>query len=80
MAIGVGAAGLANSVYAALIDSSASGEDQQSWLENVPSFAPLAFAAIGVLGLMLQDQEEDVDEEREQLKRRVRVRGRCHAR
>ncbi|MEX2284349.1 MAG: hypothetical protein WEE89_17805 [Gemmatimonadota bacterium] len=73
MAIGVGAAGLANSVYAALTEAGASDEERQSWLESMPSFAPLAFAAIGVLGLMLQDQEEDVDEEREQLKRRGRI-------
>jgi hypothetical protein len=72
IAIGVGAAGLANSVYDAVTD--AAGEaDSRHWSERVPSLAPLAFAAIGVLGLMLQDEEEDVEAEREELSRRGRI-------
>ena len=71
VAIGVGAAGLANSVYAAVTDEPV--EDlNHSWVKNVPSLAPLAFAAIGILGFVLQDQEEEVEAERAELLRRSR--------
>lgn len=69
IAIGVGAAGLASSIYNARQDES----PDRTWVDQVPSLAPLAFAAIGVLGMVLLEEEEDTAEVQEQLARRARV-------
>ena len=69
LAVGVGAAGIASSVYSALSER----EPETHWSERVPSLAPLAFAAIGLLGLMLEREEEEVEETRHRLERRARV-------
>lgn len=69
LAVGVGAAGVASSVYSAL-----SGQDEpEHWSERVPSLAPLAFAAVGLLGLLLEREEEEVVAARRKLERRARV-------
>jgi hypothetical protein len=73
VAIGIGAAGLAGSVYAALSDDIDDEQVGHSWVERVPSLAPLAFAAIGVFGYMLQDHEEEYQEELDRLERRGRI-------
>lgn len=70
LAIGVGAAGLASSLYSAFSEPRAEGAD---WDERLPSLAPLAFAAIGVLGLLLDREEEDIVEIRAALERRARI-------
>jgi hypothetical protein len=70
IAIGVGAAGFANSVYAATAEDA----DQDSeWSERVPSLAPLAFAAIGILGLILQEEEENAADAMDELEGRARI-------
>jgi hypothetical protein len=70
LAIGVGAAGLASSIYNARQDQKL---EEGSWPDQVPSFAPLAFAAIGVLGMVLLEEEEDTAEVHEQLASRARI-------
>jgi hypothetical protein len=61
-------AGIASSLYSAVQDDEA--EDASA---HIPSLAPLAFAAVGVLGMLLDREEEEIDEHREALERRARV-------
>ena len=70
LAIGVGAAGLASSLYSAFSEPRAEGDD---WDDRLPSLAPLAFAAIGVLGLLLDREADDIEETRASLEQRARV-------
>lgn len=72
IAVGVGAAGLASSVYSVVKDRAANNNPNH-WQDRVPSLAPLAFCAAGLLGMLLEDEEEDALEERERLRRRARV-------
>ena len=69
LAIGVGVAGIASSLYSAVQD------DDEVYDRNVtlPSLAPLAFAAVGVLGMLLDREEEEIDDARDSLERRARV-------
>jgi hypothetical protein len=67
LALTVGTAGVASSLY------SARRENETSARQPVPSFAPLAFAALGVLGMMLDEEEEGVEEVQRSLARRARV-------
>ncbi|MGH7466996.1 MAG: hypothetical protein ACRENP_03325 [Longimicrobiales bacterium] len=69
IAIGVGAAGFANSVMAAAGDVA----PDTAWTERVPSLAPLAFAAVGILGLIIQEEEERSAREFESLERRANI-------
>jgi hypothetical protein len=71
LALGVGAAGIASSLYSALGEQE---EEQQSeWSARLPSLAPLAFAAVGVLGMLLDQEEQQIDEARDSLERRARI-------
>lgn len=72
IAIGVGAAGLASSVYAA-VTAGADEEAPTHWQHRVPSLAPLAFCAAGLLGIVLDDEEEDAEVELAELRRRARL-------
>jgi len=72
IAIGVGAAGLASSVYSAVTEG-ARGDVNGHWQDHVPSLAPLAFCSAGLLGMVLEDEEEEAEEELEHLRRRARV-------
>jgi hypothetical protein len=67
VALTVGTAGLASSLY------SARRENETSAHQQLPSFAPLAFAAVGVLGMMLDEEEEQVEDVQRSLERRARV-------
>lgn len=69
IAIGVGAAGLASSIYNARQDV----KPDRTWADQVPSLAPLAFAAIGVLGMVLLEEEEDAAEVQDELASRARI-------
>lgn len=66
IAVGVGAAGLVSSMRAVLLDAEYDGDDETSMLDRVPSLAPLAFGAVGLLALLLdRDQEEATEAGRE---------------
>lgn len=58
---GLGVAGLAASLY------------QSSTVGGRPSAAPLAFGAVGVLGLLLDRQEEDVSRSLAEARQRARI-------
>lgn len=61
-AIGVGVAGLVNSVAAARnVHQYDDDDDHPPATERIPSLAPLAFGAVGLLALLL-DREEEEDE------------------
>jgi hypothetical protein len=68
LAIGVGVAGIASSLYSAVQDDEVTDASAR-----IPSLAPLAFAAVGVLGMLLDREEEEIDEARDSLERRARV-------
>lgn len=70
LAVGVGAAGLASSIYGMSSDSANSDDDD--WLAQLPSLAPLAFAGVGVLGMLIDDEENEVAEARAALEQRAR--------
>ena len=60
VAVAVGAAGLISSVRAGLSEREyQEDEEPSSWLEHVPSLAPLAFGAVGLLGLLLDGEEKE---------------------
>lgn len=76
VAVAVGAAGLASSVYGALRPDPTT----RGWPEEViaarrrrPSLAPLAFAAAGVLGWLLEREELQHAREHRRLERRARI-------
>ena len=70
LAIAVGVIGVASSVYNAYAEPTLPDE---TWSERLPSLAPLAFAAVGVFGMLLDREEEEAEEMRAQLERRARV-------
>lgn len=74
VALGVGAAGLASSVHDALREQRGEWADDEPLRARVPSLAPLAFGAVGLLGLLL-DADADDDEEEKEIER-PRKRGR----
>ena len=81
VAIGVGTAGMASSVYATVQERHE--DDLRSTLGSLPSLSPLAFAAVGLLGLLLDGEEQDEAADRreqrrhlEEAKTRKRQRGR----
>lgn len=71
IAIGVGTVGVASSLHIALNTD----DDGYTRRDNarMPSLAPLAFCAVGLLAVMLDDQEEEFEEERARLERRARI-------
>ena len=71
LALGVGVAGIASSMYAAATQQEE--EELTGWGERLPSLAPLAFAAVGLLGMLLDREEEEIDETQDSLERRARV-------
>ena len=73
VALTVGAAGLISSVNAARHLHEYDVEYEPSLLEMIPSLAPLAFGAVGVLGLLLDSEEAD-DAARRQRRRVQRIR------
>jgi hypothetical protein len=58
-ALAVGVAGLASSVRATLSEREYEPEEEPTLLERIPSLAPLAFGAVGLLGLLLDSEEEE---------------------
>jgi hypothetical protein len=72
-AIGVGVAGLINSVAASRRVHEYDDDNERIPVpDRIPSLAPLAFGAVGLLALLL-DQDEEVDEaEREEEMRRAK--------
>lgn len=76
VAVAVGAAGLASSVASALGDTdddSFFGRRRRSLRERIPSLAPLAFGMAGVIGAMIDHQEEEAATTQARLERRARV-------
>jgi len=61
VALGVGAAGLASSINDAKRDRQYDDDDPASVIDNLPSLAPLAFGAVGLLGLLLDSEEEEAE-------------------
>jgi hypothetical protein len=53
--------------------SAVQGDEATDASARIPSLAPLAFAAVGVLGMLLDREEEEIDEARDSLERRARV-------
>jgi len=68
IAIGVGTIGVASSVYSALRSEPGGPAHRR----RLPSMAPLAFCAVGVLAAILDDQEDRFEEERARLESRAR--------
>ena len=62
VALGVGAAGLASSVSSAMDLAEYDEDESPTLLERMPSLAPLAFGAVGLLGLLLDSDELEDDE------------------
>jgi hypothetical protein len=69
VAVGVGAAGMASSLYSTIQDRHE--DDTRSLLGSLPSLSPLAFAAVGVLGFLLDGEEQDEAADRRELKRHI---------
>jgi hypothetical protein len=59
VALGVGAAGLLSSVRASLREAEYEFDEPPAFWDRFPSLAPLAFGAVGLLGLMLDRDEEE---------------------
>jgi hypothetical protein len=73
VAVGVGAAGMASSVYSTIQDRHE--DDTRSLIGALPSMSPLAFAAVGVLGFLLDGEERDEAEDRRQLRAHLQSLG-----
>ncbi len=75
LAIAVGAASLATSIVATLTadDRSLFGRRRRTVLERIPSLAPLAFGGAGLLGTILDHQEQEQAELQDRLERRARM-------
>ncbi len=59
VALGVGAAGLAASVSDAMSDAEyEDAGEARSFVARMPSLAPLAFGAVGLLGLLLDNEDQ----------------------
>jgi hypothetical protein len=72
IAIGVGAAGLASNLYHVANEEHEPAE-LRTWQDQLPSFGPVAFAAIGVLGMMLLEEEEETGQREDALEKRARL-------
>lgn len=59
VALGVGAAGLVSSVRASLREHEYELDEPPAFWDRFPSLAPLAFGAVGLLGLLLDRDEEE---------------------
>jgi hypothetical protein len=59
VALGVGAAGLVSSVRASLREHEYEIDEPPAFWDRFPSLAPLAFGAVGLLGLLLDRDEEE---------------------
>lgn len=57
VAVGVGAAGMASSFYSTV--QNRQDDETRSLRDALPTMSPLAFAAVGVLGLLLDGEEKD---------------------
>jgi hypothetical protein len=77
VAVGVGAVGLASSTWAVLDDDTPDlqhfGPRRRPLSKRIPSLAPLAFGAAGLLGMLLYREERAMDDEHDALERRARV-------
>jgi uncharacterized membrane protein len=71
-AIGVGVAGLVNSVVAARRQHHYDADAEPALADKIPSLAPLAFGAVGLLALLL-DREEEWEEIEEKKVRRTKT-------
>lgn len=71
-AIGVGIAGLINSVAASRKVHEYDDDDRIPVPDRIPSLAPLAFGAVGLLALLLDHEEEEDEAEREKEMRRAK--------
>jgi len=60
VALGVGAAGLASSVSDIVSEHRVIGSAQHERIDHVPSLAPLAFGAVGLLAWLLDYEDDDV--------------------
>jgi hypothetical protein len=60
IALGVGAAGLASTVSDVVREHRVLNEAEHDAIEHVPSLAPLAFGAVGLLALLLDNEDDDV--------------------
>jgi hypothetical protein len=69
VAVGVGAAGMASSVYSTIQERHE--DDTRSLLGSLPTMSPLAFAAVGVLGFLLDGEEQDEAADRRELRRHL---------
>lgn len=74
VAIGVGTVGVASSLHSALRADEA--DSASPWPAQLPSAAPLAFCAVGLLAVLLEDEEKAYQAERARLERRARIVGR----
>lgn len=78
VAVGVGAAGLLAGIYASRRDQ----QDRPAWsrprrlLDNAAAVAPLTFGATGILGLLLDHEEQAEAQVRERLSRSASIAGR----
>jgi hypothetical protein len=74
VAVAVGAAGLASSIASAVEDDrSFFGLRHKPFMERIPSLAPLAFGVAGVLGAILDRQEQQEAQLHDDLERRARI-------
>lgn len=74
VAVAVGAAGLVGSVNAVRSKHQYETDYEPSLLETIPSLAPLAFGAVGVLGLLLDGEDDATTAVRSKRKRVQRIR------
>lgn len=78
IALGVGAAGLASSVNDARVERKYDADQPASLMDSLPSLAPLAFGAVGLLGLLLDSEEAEAEvaeyRPRKQARQTIRIR------
>lgn len=74
VAVAVGAAGLVGSVNAVRHLHQYDLDYEPSLLETIPSLAPLAFGAVGVLGLLLDSEDDATTPARTKRRRVQRIR------
>jgi hypothetical protein len=76
LAVGVGAAGIASSIYGATREKAIGGwpgSRRRTLNELGASLAPLTFGATGILGMILDREEDAEGEEHARLQRRARI-------
>ncbi|HEX6559645.1 MAG TPA: hypothetical protein VF021_09280 [Longimicrobiales bacterium] len=74
IALGVGAAGLASSVSDIISEHKYLDDDEHGTVDHVPSLAPLAFGAVGLLALLLDSTDEAEPEPPARPRRRIIIR------